>query len=321
MKKILLWGALWSIGALAAMAQGTPTDSIKTQIKQIKLSEKYVYAEAAGTSTLEEVRTLAVEELYIHIAEYLSAEGKTKEDIASINKRAEQEHLELAYHNGTLHKAFAYVSKGFLAGEATASAPPATAEVPTVKEEAPAPTETPKTAVPTEPVVPAAGKPDEPKPAVPPIPAETDVPATSDTVSIAIDPATPDETSYVVPQEEDPAEAVKEREEGKKVSVTIPDTHERVLKDILALDTYESVMLYLSAMKEDGRLMYGRINTLVSPEQAYLIVIKDGRLVTILNRGTGERMNLRTQQADTVRNYRGHAVIWMKIFEAKGGEL
>ena len=63
----------------------------------------------------------------------------------------------------------------------------------------------------------------------------------------------------------------------------LPAADERVVTDLLALDTYESVMLYLDGMKEDGRLMYGRLSTLVSPQEAYLVIVKDGHLVTILD--------------------------------------
>lgn len=84
---------------------------------------------------------------------------------------------------------------------------------------------------------------------------------------------------------------------------------------LLALDTYESVMLYLEAMQDDGRLVYGRIATLTNPEQAYLIIIKDGKLVAVLDKGKGERMNLKTKEMEIVKKYKGHAVIWMKTFK------
>ena len=73
-------------------------------------------------------------------------------------------------------------------------------------------------------------------------------------------------------------------------------------------------MLYLNAMKEDGRLMYGKMSTLRSPEEAYLIIVKNGRLVTVLNKGNKQRVNLRTQQSEDVQRYKGYAVIWLKVF-------
>lgn len=84
---------------------------------------------------------------------------------------------------------------------------------------------------------------------------------------------------------------------------------------LLALDTYQSVIFYLDAMQDDGRLVYGRIATLTAPEQAYLIIVKDSKLVTILDKGKGERMNLKTKQMETASKYRGHAIIWMKTFK------
>ncbi len=84
---------------------------------------------------------------------------------------------------------------------------------------------------------------------------------------------------------------------------------------LLALDTYTNVMLYLDAMQDDGRLVYGRIATLTSPEQAYLIIIKDSKLITVLDKGKGERMNLKTKEMEVVKKYQGHAIIWMKTFK------
>lgn len=84
---------------------------------------------------------------------------------------------------------------------------------------------------------------------------------------------------------------------------------------ILGLGTYESVMLYLDAMQDDGRLVYGRIATLTSPETAYLIIVKDGKLITVLGQGKGERMNLKTHTMEPVQKYRGYAIIWMKTFK------
>lgn len=84
---------------------------------------------------------------------------------------------------------------------------------------------------------------------------------------------------------------------------------------LLALDTYTNVMLYLDAMQDDGRLVYGRIATLTSPEQAYLIIIKDSKLIAVLDKGKGERMNLKTKEMEVVKKYRGHAIIWMKTFK------
>ena len=95
---------------------------------------------------------------------------------------------------------------------------------------------------------------------------------------------------------------------------TLPEKHQRVIGDLLALDTYEGVMLYLNAMKEDGRLMYGKMSALRRPEEAYLIIVKNGQLLTILDRGNNPRTNLKTHQPEDIRKYKGHAVIWLKVF-------
>lgn len=95
---------------------------------------------------------------------------------------------------------------------------------------------------------------------------------------------------------------------------TMPEKEQRALKDLLNLDTYESVMMYLSSMKEDGRLMYGSLKKMIRPERSFLIVIKEGKLETILNKGTGDRINLRTMMPESVRNYIGCGIIWLQVF-------
>lgn len=305
MKKLFTWAVLAFVG-LSASAQGTSNDSIRAKIRQIKLSEKYVYAEAAGTATPEEVRMLAAEELYIRIVDQLSANGKSKEEIALLRQQAEQYHQRLEYSNGPLHKSFAYIDKNILTGHFVPGASSA------VGQTEPQPVQPVRTADPVEAVDPV--QPVDPVQAVDPT-----KPLPVDTVAVRIDPGTPVEDSYQVADADSakvdaPLPAVAPKKAVDYSLESAPDSHRRVVKDLLALDTYESIMLYLSAMKEDGRLMYGRISTLISPEQAYLIVIKDGRLVTVLNRGVGERTNLRTQQPDTIKNYKGHAVIWLKVF-------
>ena len=93
------------------------------------------------------------------------------------------------------------------------------------------------------------------------------------------------------------------------------DAYQRVVDDLLAMDTYESVMLYLDGMKDDGRLIYGKMSTLVAPDEACFIIVKDGKLLAVLDRGKGEkRVNLKTHQQESIQKYKGCAVIWLKVF-------
>lgn len=294
MKKQYLY-ILFAAGLAGTAAAQAPTDSIRARIKQIKLSENYFYAEATSGAK-EEAREVSIEELHISIAEQLSRENRTKEEIAAVRTKVDQQYRNLEYRNGPMYKSFAYIDKGSVTGG------------------------------------PAPQEPEEEAPAVPPAEeagaVAAEVPAVPVEPPGIIDPKTPEEASYIaeeLPEEEalptaedaaaeepTPAPAVEEkRKEGMD---SLPETHRRVVDDILKAGTYEGLMMYLDGMKEDGRLMYGRVSTLVSPEQAYLIVVKEGRVVTVLNRGRGSRTNLRSGEDDTARNYRGHAVIWLKIF-------
>ena len=46
------------------------------------------------------------------------------------------------------------------------------------------------------------------------------------------------------------------------------------------MDTYESAMIYLNAMKDDGRLMFGSLKKAIMLERSYLLIINNGKVET-----------------------------------------
>lgn len=377
MKRYLILSALLSLFLVQMAAQDTPNDSVKTKIRDIKLSEKYLYAETASMTSLEEARNEALEELHIRVVEVLAEQGKEKAEMEAIWEKVGQQYAGLDYRNGPLTKVFLYIPKRALTGEAAEEEETATVEQPVVAEQ---PAVAEQSVIAEQPVVaeqpviaeqPAVPEQPATEPGQPagteqqPETAETQPTSTEPASTTLIDPNLPDENSFALTEEEEEEEEEEEKEEEKAEEQqpagleeqqpveaatetptpqatpvteaseeapqnepaaapeaaplvnpldTVSETHRRVLTDLLKQDTYEGVMLYLSSMKEDGRLMYGRISTLVAPEQAYFIIIKDGQLLTILNRGEGERINLRSLQPEMLKQYKGHAIIWLKIF-------
>ena len=308
-----------------AIAQTTPTDAeTKAKIRKIKLSEQYIYTDAMSANSFDEARDMAVEELRIQVSSLLAEEGKGEAFAEEAMRRMDMSSKLLQYKQMGMFKVFAYVGKNVLTSEATAEkqaetpveTPAVTAGQPATQEAVPADS----AALATTPATPTA---------VPEMEQEdsftledtdsTAVVTLPDTTAVA---ALPDTTAVAEAAEQEavrPTKAIVTTPVSETVetdSLFAPQL--RIIGDLLALDSYEGIMLYLNAMKEDGRLMYGRISTLIRPEEAYLIIVKDGKLVTVLDQGdSGERANLRTHQQDNIRNYKGYAVIWLKVFDKK----
>lgn len=315
MKHLISLFAALSLSVPWIIAQTTPTDAeTKAKIRKIKLSEQYIYTDAMSANSFDEARNMAVEELRIQVSSLLAEEGKGEAFAEEAMRRMDMSSKLLQYKQMGMFKVFAYVGKNVLTGEAaaeeTAETPVVTVEPPVAQETVP----TDSTASATAPAAPAAVTDVEQE--------DSFTLEDTDSTDIAAVATLPDTTAVAeaaTKEETRPAETVVTTPVSETVetdSLFAPQL--RIIGDLLALDSYEGIMLYLNAMKEDGRLMYGRISTLVKPEEAYLIIVKDGKLVTVLDQGdSGERANLRTRQPDNIRNYKGHAVIWLKVFDKK----
>lgn len=308
--KRLLFLTIVLIAALTAAAQTAESD-VRAKIKEVKLSGQYVFAESGSMNAKkEDLRLLVVDALYVQVAEDMAALGKTKEEIAEARKLAEIHHSVLEFSNGSLNKAFAYVSKEVFEGKLLANNKKSDEGKDKPTEDVVVPTDTTHTE-PKEPVVPSENKyviDDSDS-----IPTVID-PVDSDTTLVAVTDTLTKPKPKVEPVQPQPVKLTEPVKPSEPVEPVLPEKHQRVVNEILALDTYEGVMLYLDAMKDDGRLMYGSISKLIKPEEAYMIIIKDSKLVTVLGQGSGNRLNLRTQQPDLLNNYKGHSVIWMKIY-------
>lgn len=309
-----------------AIAQTTPTDAeTKAKIRKIKLSEQYIYTDAMSANSFDEARDMAVEELRIQVSSLLAEEGKGEAFAEEAMKRMDMISKLLQYKQMGMFKVFAYIDKNILTSEATAETPAVTAGQPATQEAVPADSAALATTPATPTAVPEMEQEDSftledtDSTAVVALPDTTAVVTLPDTTAVA---ALPDTTAVAEAAEQEavrPTKAIVTTPVSETVetdSLFAPQL--RIIGDLLALDSYEGIMLYLNAMKEDGRLMYGRISTLIRPEEAYLIIVKDGKLVTVLDQGdSGERANLRTHQQDNIRNYKGYAVIWLKVFDKK----
>lgn len=305
--KQLLFLSVLLLGVLTELsAQTTANDSLaKAKVREIKLSEKYIYAEAISPTGFNEASAAAVDELRINVASLEAEQGKNKQATQETLQRLDSLYLKITYKQMSLFKAFVYVSPDALAGlEKEEDAVPTISVSPEI---APAPSETPE---------------ETPQAETPPLVSDSIAPGTpaeasftvTDPVPVAAPDTTVATTANLPTETKAPTPVTVEISTDTIPMDTLPEKHQRVIGDLLALDTYEGIMLYLNAMKEDGRLMYGKMSALRRPEEAYLIIVKDGQLLTILDRGKNPRTNLKTHQPEDIRQYKGHAVIWLKVF-------
>lgn len=354
----------------AVWAQAQDAGAVRTKIREVKLSERYVYSEGMSKVSAEEAAESAMLGLQTEANRILSEMGKEKAEKAPVLKLVDEKRMMLTYQMGTIHKAFVYVPISLVTG-----VEPEGADLASI-DEAPVAAQPEQQPVVEQPVVeqpkqqPVVEQPAEPVPAVVPQP---ELATTKDSVQVVEPVAEPAPVLEMVPTAEEKPDSVKQAElahnmglsqkpleeqkqaqqgntpdreyrvdtsvketmiklmdmaemktktpppvpnltkEPSPLDTTNPATYQ-VLSTLLSLDSYEGVMLYLDGMKDDGRVMYGKLGALRNPEKVYFIIVKDGKLVTVLNKGGRERVNLKTNQPDLITNYIGYGVIWLLIF-------
>ncbi len=305
---------LW-LAFLTASAEVAPSDSTaRAQIKEIKLSERYVYADAISPSSFDEAIQAATEELRINATTLLTEQDYGKETSAETLGKLASICRYLQYKQMGMFKAFAYVSKNELLGQKEI---PMTVPDTVLRQKTKAETDTSTQIAPS--AIPTVTS-DEAEFALKETVAETVQANSTETDATQANEQFVTETVSAELVQEPVVKPIQEpksklRQNTTLPADTLPEKQQRVINDLLALDTYESIMLYLNAMKEDGRLMYGKMSTLRSPEEAYLTIVKNGQLVTVLGKGKRQRINMKTGQEEGIQQYKGYAVIWLKVFE------
>ena len=119
---------LVSLCTMSLMAQEGDTEAIKKEIRDIKLSEKYIYGEGTSAKSLEIAHDIAAEKMHVNILTLLTDEGYTSKDA---NTRWEQLQTSLKcleYHQGPLYKSFVYLPEVALLKEVAADETKAPAE-------------------------------------------------------------------------------------------------------------------------------------------------------------------------------------------------
>lgn len=321
---------LAGFGKLFAQTED-PFAKERAQIREIKLSNHYYYSDVSSSSE-EDTRAMARQLVVLAIQQ----EEPEAKDVAGLVADSCR-YIELKRIDRP--RIFAYISKETVAVWLYRKKHPEAAEMPAKAEAA----------------TPVAAKADTvakqdtvvQKPAA--VAADTVV---ADTVAVVADSVAKDtvlkdtvvkDTVAVVPVPVQVVDTVKESvvlrdtmkvtvQDTLKVTVydtarvTVTDTVRKIheiktsgnerLDRIIAMKTISQVQTYFVAEKKAGRMMFGKMDSVVNPEKCYLLIFsRDGKVVAVLNRGKDSRVNLTTGKAgDSHTNYPGHGVIWFLLY-------
>lgn len=342
MKKTILT-FITILAATTGFTQNTSNDSIRSKVREIKLSEKYVYAESSSTTDFAEAKLAVGEKLHATAISLMAEHQKGKEEMKNIWAKAEKQKLFMEYTNGPLFKVLTYVPKSSLikiptkteaatntATNAVTTPPqPALAAAPIVEDTL---ADTPSVAETDSIIQIVAQQTGQPvTPQDPHIQKEKVYNVDENTAALILkmlpiadskhsSTEKPDMSQSSADEAQTATEEKATEEQTAQVEVPTPwtgisESTRRVLTDLLAMETYESAMIYLSAMKEDGRLMYGSLKKVIMPERSYLLIIKDGKVETVLSKGTSERTNLKSLKQESIRKYIGYGIIWIQVFD------
>lgn len=300
---------------LAGLAQETP-EAAKAKIKEAKLSEKYVYAETISTQSLAEAQQNAMDLLRRNVLSLLVEKEGNSQKAEKIWDEMGSQYERQTVVVDSLFRVFLYLPKDrLLPATATATT---TTPTPALSEEdflfeAPKEEETQMDEATIQhffsQMEMVEAKPQKVDSAIAekaPVEVETPQPKQEEAVE-----ATPTEAA---PVEITPIEAAPVETTPVKVAPPTLAPLQKELQEMLSMKSYKEVMVYLNREKGEGRAIYGRIKTMTAPAKSYLLVVRNGEMVTILDKGAGIRINLKTNQAESIRNYVGYAVIWFQLF-------
>lgn len=305
MKKLSYLFILLLLPIVAFAQEATEQDKEnKEKIKEIKLSEDYVYADAVTEDNLSEAQQNSMDLLRANVnAIFAERFHMPKEDVEEIWDVIEDKCQNVTIKKGDLFRVFTYIMKDYLfpgkkkknvKNEELAEVKPSKDEIlpDEIEEvsEALVNDSLPTVAqnkimnfVPeTKPDVTSQPEPQQTQEAGESEATEVPVPVTT---SVATEePVTTTVITTPVTQVEEPVAA-----EPEEITVSSPSAPalDPVVKELLETQTYKELISLLDQKKEEGILIYGRIKTMRSPDRCYLAIFKKSEVITIL--GKGER--------------------------------
>ncbi|MFI3292098.1 MAG: hypothetical protein SNG27_01645 [Rikenellaceae bacterium] len=91
-------------------------------------------------------------------------------------------------------------------------------------------------------------------------------------------------------------------------------TSNNIINEILKLTESKDVGALLNRYKENGNLVYGRLSTISDPTVCYFVILRSGKLIDVLDRGTGtSRKGLKSGSlVDYSKSY--DIIYWVYIY-------
>ena len=121
-------------------------------------------------------------------------------------------------------------------------------------------------------------------------------------------------SSIIVAQPQQPATPYMEQ-----VTEEVPDNlsynTNPVVEKIKTIDSFYDLKSVMEPLHEQGVIKnYGKYSTMKDPIGSYLVIYdSNGYIKALLGKGTEERLNLKTLQPDSEKNYPGCGAIWFQL--------
>lgn len=107
---------------------------------------------------------------------------------------------------------------------------------------------------------------------------------------------------------------VEEKPEVITPAVIVPE----LCQEMIEQGTYNKLLVYLGKKKTENKLMFGNPNKMQYVERCYVVLFekKTRQVVTVLDKGEGDRMNFVTKQMDHLKNYKNgqYGAIYVQEF-------
>ena len=89
-----------------------------------------------------------------------------------------------------------------------------------------------------------------------------------------------------------------------------------MLDKILTFRKIDELQRYFVEQKEKGKLMFGKLSSVVTPEQCYMVIFsRSGEVTAILGKGTTTRCNLtKGTEGDRLENYPNQGKVWFQLY-------
>ena len=285
MKRRLLWLIAFSL-IIVSTIKGQGSD--KSRINEVKKDTSYLYGEATLQTKHDAIR-LACDLLKNEVKKWSEENNIHYNEFPDVILSQLADTIAMNRSNKT--RAFVYVKKSALPS-AFGKKPIGEKKIETAQTQIPNNTSSP---------IIIATQSEQPE-------------STSSAIIVATQPQ-PSESAIVVatqPQQPDNSRVQLFAEETPMMSSYSTNT---VIEKIKAVDSFYDLKSVMLPLHEQGAIKsYGKYSTMQNPVDCYLVIYdSNGYIKALLGKGTEQRLNLKTLQPDSEKNYPGCGAIWFQL--------